>query len=355
MKAELQTPFKLSDNEQPRNETESMLAEIWKAVLEVNEISVEEDFFESGGDSLSAVELFSLIEKHFTLKLRVSVLFTHPTIRELAKVINQESADNNSSNVIVLQDGDSQAPLFCLYGILLYMDLAKNLDTNRMVCGVYLQEELSIIEKGCEGDEFEVFARMENIVDLYLNSICCYQSKGPYYLCGASFGGVVALEVARKLQARGEVVNLVAMFDSSSPGFVHKRPKHGQLKFHLQQIMKKGWPYLRQRVTRVWQSSSKSMIDEPNKNKTPDHHFGARKIRKKVYSSYQPKTYSGKVTLFKSTDRPGFELGSYALGWDEMLTQLEVVNIKGDHLGILQPPNVNDLASSLSNKNVLGV
>ena len=125
---------------------------------------------------------------------------------------------------------------------------------------------------------------------------------------------------------------------------------HEQIYLHSQQIMANGWPYLRQQVTRVWQALSNSMINETSKNKILDHHVEVEIIRKEVYSSYQPKIYSGKVTLFKSTDRSGFGQRSNALGWNKMLPRLEVVSIKGDHLGILKPPIVDDIASNLSNK-----
>ena len=49
----------------------------------------------------------------------------------------------------------------------------------------------------------------------YLNLVKARQPDGPYYLCGYSFGGTVAFEMAQRLQETGDEIGLVGFFDAT--------------------------------------------------------------------------------------------------------------------------------------------
>jgi acyl carrier protein len=73
----------------PRNEVEERLAAIWSDVLnlEKDSISIDDNFFESGGHSLKANDLISKIHKEMGTRLPVAEVFKKPTIEELAEMI----------------------------------------------------------------------------------------------------------------------------------------------------------------------------------------------------------------------------------------------------------------------------
>jgi len=73
----------------PRNEVEERLAAIWCDVLDLEKdsISVDANFFESGGHSLKANDLISKIHKEMGAKLPVAEVFKKPTVEELAESI----------------------------------------------------------------------------------------------------------------------------------------------------------------------------------------------------------------------------------------------------------------------------
>jgi acyl carrier protein len=71
----------------PRSEVEIKLAEIWSAVLAVDPIGVEDNFFALGGDSLRASRVISLVIQTFQLDLFVKALFDAPTVAEMAAMI----------------------------------------------------------------------------------------------------------------------------------------------------------------------------------------------------------------------------------------------------------------------------
>ncbi len=89
----------------PTNEIEEGLVQIWKEVLELKEIGINQNFFEIGGDSLSAIKLMSLINLKFNVQITIKTLFDMPTIEELAvhlknndtaEIFDSEKKDNSN-------------------------------------------------------------------------------------------------------------------------------------------------------------------------------------------------------------------------------------------------------------------
>jgi acyl-CoA synthetase (AMP-forming)/AMP-acid ligase II/acyl carrier protein len=73
----------------PRTETEKALAAIWRDLLMVENIGINDDFFDLGGQSLVAMKALSRIRDAFEVDLPLGNLFERPTIAGLAEVIDQ--------------------------------------------------------------------------------------------------------------------------------------------------------------------------------------------------------------------------------------------------------------------------
>jgi len=71
----------------PANETEKRLVRLWKKVLNLQEIGVNESFFELGGDSLKAAELVLGMWKEFQVELLIDLLYEKQSIRALASEV----------------------------------------------------------------------------------------------------------------------------------------------------------------------------------------------------------------------------------------------------------------------------
>lgn len=69
------------------NEIEHQIMSVWKDVLKVESLSVNLNFFESGGDSLSLLEVFSKVEPLYPNVIKVADLFSYPTIKTLGHYI----------------------------------------------------------------------------------------------------------------------------------------------------------------------------------------------------------------------------------------------------------------------------
>lgn len=72
----------------PRDEIESKIASIWSEVLFIDELGIHDDFFELGGDSLTASQVISRVLKTFQLEIPIQLLFESPTVAKMAAVIN---------------------------------------------------------------------------------------------------------------------------------------------------------------------------------------------------------------------------------------------------------------------------
>jgi phthiocerol/phenolphthiocerol synthesis type-I polyketide synthase E len=73
----------------PRDDLERTIARLWADVLGGDEIGVEDDFFELGGNSLVAVQLIALIRKELKVRLPMRSLFNEPTVAGVAGLVSE--------------------------------------------------------------------------------------------------------------------------------------------------------------------------------------------------------------------------------------------------------------------------
>ncbi len=79
----------------PRNLAEEVLAQIWARVLEVERVGLDDNFFDLGGDSIRTVQVSPLARKR-GIELSVQDIFSHPTIRELARHVALVAEDRSA-------------------------------------------------------------------------------------------------------------------------------------------------------------------------------------------------------------------------------------------------------------------
>ncbi|HEX8462666.1 MAG TPA: condensation domain-containing protein, partial [Segetibacter sp.] len=94
----------------PRTQTEKDLVEIWKDVLELEQVGVRDDFFELGGHSLLAIRLISVIREVLHVEVAIASIFDHPTIETLAAKLESE-IETAILPVIELQERPERIPL----------------------------------------------------------------------------------------------------------------------------------------------------------------------------------------------------------------------------------------------------
>jgi amino acid adenylation domain-containing protein len=78
----------------PRTPVEKALAEIWAEVLGLEQVSVQDNFFDLGGHSLFATRVLTRVRDIFQVEIPLHTLFELPTLAEFAVAITQSRADN---------------------------------------------------------------------------------------------------------------------------------------------------------------------------------------------------------------------------------------------------------------------
>jgi thioesterase domain-containing protein/acyl carrier protein len=215
----------------PQTDTESALAGIWADLLQRPILSVEESFFSLGGHSLMAVRLFDRIRRRFGADLAISALFSHPTIRDLAELVDgttagsaglangaDPSADWDTTTIIHAGPGNGATPLFIVGGVggnvNNLVDLGTALGQHRKVVGIQTRGILG--HTPCD--------TIEEMAADNIRHIRRHQPVGPYVLAGYSGGAQTAFEMARQLAAAGEQVAEVVLLDTFAPGVMSCSP-----------------------------------------------------------------------------------------------------------------------------------
>ena len=338
----------------PRNELEMSLAKAYEEALEVPRVGVHDDFFELGGHSLSAIKLISAIKRVTGLDIKLNDVFRFPTIARLALSLSYGWI-RNASLVIPLQPKGEGVPLFCLLGVSIYREFAQNLGVDQPVFAVCIDEEQGIIKEVESGNVPSI--SIERLAESYYQDIVRHRPQGPYRLAGHSSGGILALELACQMRARGEQVEVVLMFDAILPYF--KRRKWS--KWLYRQIVELATGHGRERLQRLlsliytrlthWKARARVLNAQPQGDRPPavaSVIIPMAEAEKRWHAERATRlSVDFPVVLFRATEYsygPDFEFPE-DLGWGTYLGErLSVVAVKGGHWSILEPPNVAELS-----------
>ncbi|MBD9725900.1 amino acid adenylation domain-containing protein [Streptomyces caniscabiei] len=193
----------------PRDSVEQRLLALWASVLETDALAPEDDFFESGGHSLRAIKLISLVNNAFGCTLPMSSIFSARTVAAMASLIR--TSERHDSNLVPLRGARGGKPVFCLHAgggnTLSYWELARLLPDGVQVIGVE--------SWGLHGREPQ--ENYTEMVEEYAAAIAA-ESQEPPVLIGWCFGGAMAFETAQALRRAGTEVDRLILIDSSVPG-----------------------------------------------------------------------------------------------------------------------------------------
>lgn len=78
-------------------ETEKKIMNVWKDVFERDDIGIDDDFFEIGGDSLKAMRIYMQLTKE-TAEIEIDDFFECLTIRSIAKKVDDKNILKNNNN-----------------------------------------------------------------------------------------------------------------------------------------------------------------------------------------------------------------------------------------------------------------
>ncbi|MFI5818155.1 amino acid adenylation domain-containing protein [Streptomyces rishiriensis] len=197
----------------PRDAHERAVADILGELLGIPAPGVDDDFFELGGTSLTAMRLMVAVEKRFGARVPLAAFATAPTVAALAARLRSQDAVAGFDSVVPIRTEGTRRPLFLVHplggNVLCYVRLARHLPDDQPVYAL----QAAGAEPGTEPVE-----TMSGIARGYLEAIRRIQPEGPYRLGGWSFGGFVAFEMAWQLHAAGTgQVEQLVLLDSIAP------------------------------------------------------------------------------------------------------------------------------------------
>ena len=206
----------------PETETQAAMAALWGDVLGAPVDSVDRSFFDLGGHSLAALRLFDRIQGRFGVDVPISTLFAHPTVRELAAVVEAHAAPQVPSEewdtTTVLHPGPEapRRPFFVVGG--LGGNANHLVDLGRAV-GAH-RPAIAFQARGIMGHA--PHRSVEEMASENIRWMRRHQPVGPYLLAGYSAGAFVAFEMARQLEAAGVAVEELVVLDTYAPGFARE-------------------------------------------------------------------------------------------------------------------------------------
>ena len=172
------------------------VTQLWVEVFNREDINPNDDFFTLGWTSLLATKLIMRMEREFAVEISLENLLLHPTVSAQVKLLDRAVSQVCRAFLLApIREGCRQPPLFCIHGVALYRALAVALGPEQPTYG--LSPNLVIdLRTGQVQGRFT----LHDIAERYLDALREVQPRGPYYLAGFSFGGRVALEIARRLR-----------------------------------------------------------------------------------------------------------------------------------------------------------
>jgi amino acid adenylation domain-containing protein len=330
----------------PRTATEARLAAIWSNLLRVDEISIHDDFFQMGGHSLMAVQLFAQIEKAFGKTLPLVTLLQASTIAELANELHDSRGAQPWSSLVAIQHQGSKPPLFCIHGVganvLSFRELAHYLGPEQPFYGLQA--------RGLDGRE-PPLNEIEDMACQYLQAIQEIYPKGPYLLAGYCSGSLIALEIAHMLDAQGATVALLALLEPYPiRQSLVKRSLMDRVEDLRNRLTNQGFlhtiTYQYQKiVSQIYQRFGLPLSSDLQLIRVRETILQAsRKYATKIY-------YPHKATLFLTSEsvlnHPDLEQL-----WENVTGELEIHKIHGRHQddladSCLKDPHVKSLATQL--------
>ena len=323
----------------PEAPIEKFLLGELQAILETDDIGIDDDFWFLGLDSLGAVELVAAIAEARLGELPVTALLEQRTIRSLAWQLGVGICETNSDIVTFNADVDGD-PFFCMAGAggsaIVFQHLAKCFGSTK---------SLVVVEARGTHTHARPDRTIASMARRVLAAIDERQPSGTVTLVGQSSGGFVAWEVAQRLVDRGRDARVVLLDTGFVPSGVRlglniwRPPAPGMNRF------RRFTRSCRSRVAGLKQRRIEFRPGPPRADKS--RYFAFQLIMARASRRYEPASARFPVLFLEATGNdptdPNVHLPDLDR-WKSLTSNLTILPVEGDHLTMVDAPNGQRMA-----------
>jgi amino acid adenylation domain-containing protein len=355
----------------PQDAYEGLICEAWADVLGLKRVGIRDNFFDLGGHSLLAVQLMLRLQEIIPGEpLPLRAVLEAPTVEKFAAWLRNHKAGERQFLVRMRPGISERPPFFSVHGA-----GGNVLDMRALAMALPADLPFYCFEdKGL--DDSTPFESIEEVARCYIDEIRQVQPHGPYYLGGSCYGGIVAFEMARRLEELGEPVAALVLIDSLNPTFVKSLSKGQRLLRNVRFYMRRtGW-HARRIFTQPpgeWlgyiggalkhfrdgildPARAVAIHDEEMVSSIASNPIGEilkRTMRANLSArrKFEPRPYNGSAMIFRASERNLYQYDDYRLGWGSVVRGgIECFEIEGAHESILDQPAVQLVAEKLDIK-----
>jgi aspartate racemase len=335
----------------PRDQLEEQVFEVWAKVLGTTAMGIDDDFFDVGGNSLLAVQLFSRIEAELGHSVDLATFMENPTVEGGARMLREEVERSSPEGLVRLNADGPGLPLYCVpaHGgnVFHLYKLARCFAGVRPVFGL-------------QGPPTYRFAKTSRsataLADYYVEAIRSIQPEGPYFVAGFSMGGLIAYEIGRRFELDGGQLGLLAVVDTLDPKGTEAiygtrlSPVLGRARAKLSgrrataklAVLGRG---TRLHLSRWRRGLGLQFLALTGRTVPPETRYEYfMSMHDEILAHYRPSMFPGTFDLFATADltsRARDHWRNLAMG------ELVVHDVPGNHSTLTESPSVDDLAVSL--------
>lgn len=328
----------------------------WKKALGGNPTG-KEDFFEAGGDSLSAVQFREDLKKGLGITLDIARL-EHTSFKNILLAVEKLYSDQKrsmiDSPIITLQSGNPGVyrPIILIHPIggdvYFYRFLVRELPKEQPVYAI----QSPLLHGKTSGDS------IQKIATFYIREIENHGINYPFILGGASYGGIIAYEIGQQIKSKQQVDPKLILIDSPAYTALPSNMdalmilkyllKYGPVNFSISQASVENFTELDNLISFI---EAKAYGTEYQPLFTRD--FLTKYIRTWLSHSltmhkYIPEPYTGTIVYFSHTETiPEFP-DNQEQHWEKLsYGQFFHYKIPGNHLTMNAPPHIEILSKNL--------
>lgn len=348
----------------PNTDVEKSLHAVFAETLKEDKVDVKISFFELGGNSLTALNLVIKVNQVFDKNININDFFQHNSIETLARLIDSDPRGQLQS-VLCLQPGvPSTHPTLLLVhpaggNVLCYQALAKSLGHDYPVFAIQIADFTLVDERD---------KRIESLASKYLEAAQDVLSVNNIVLGGWSLGATIAFEMGRQLHSHQGRVPRLLVFDQGAPQIqvdntdqMDDAQKLAYFASKVSLFMGKDLMITAEQLTQLNdRQRSQLFFDEfkraglvPETLPLDDFAHFIRILQTQIEAKerYSGGIYPGELIVAEAEEilKGRFKLAEKGLGWQAFSQQpLYHISAKGDHLSMMNQPNIGSLAQKLS-------